>query len=140
MEQELCRDDVVQLIEMSKQSNNFVCGSDLLLSLANKITKTLNILDQLRDEIKCDSKKHMTEETIYDRERSITWTGQIMYKHRGFALPRFEDLGNFQTSDKYEALKQAKERGELWINDTFKDDIIEHWEIKVRPLETIGLS
>lgn len=139
MEQELCRDDVIQLIEMSKQNNNYVCSSDWLLSLANKITKTLNVLDQLHDEIKCDSKKH-TAEKMSDRERSTTWTGQLMYKHRGFALPRFEDLGNFQTIDKDDALRQAKERGELWINDTFKDDVIEHWEIKVRPLEVVGLS
>jgi hypothetical protein len=137
MQQELSRDDVVQLIEISKQ-NNCAYDCEWLLNLANKITNTLNLVTQLRDEIKVQATQSDRPNVV--GENKTVWAGQLMYKHRGFSLPRFEDLGNFTHEQKDEAFKQAKNIANEWITQNFKENEIEHWDVRVRPLEVIGLS
>lgn len=132
MQPELTRDDVVELIELSQQGHRCVCSADYLRNLADKITTSINLIQDLKSETSnqtVDRPSKQTNDTKYEP----LWVGQLMYKHRGFSLPRFEDLGFLGDGNQAEANQIAKSMGQSLIEQLFDEKDIEHWEVKVRP-------
>lgn len=117
----LSKDDVVDIFKATKQGESCLCSSKWLLNLANKITNTLEKLQELQP-----------NQIIFKKEK-INWSGQLMYKHRGFSIPRYEDLGFIFADTKDEAFLLAFNRAQNWIDDTFKEKEIEYWDVKVKP-------
>lgn len=128
----LCRDDVVEILEATRQGENCLCSSKWLADLADKVTNTLNELQQLRDQVELSYDNQKTP-LKHLNENKVVWSGQLMYKHRGFSIPRFEDLGLFSTDLKEEAIKSANEIAQKWVDDNFKEKEIEYWDVKVKP-------
>lgn len=135
MQQELTRDDVVELLELSQQGNNCVCPTDFIRNLANKINHTINLIQNLRSELNEETyKQHkVVQEEITEVRKNPQWEAQLMYKHRGFSVPRFENLGIFKQESQNEALDVAKKCADKFIKEIFDEKDIEMWEVKVRP-------
>ena len=129
----LCLDDVANIMEAADKGENILCSSRWLIDLAKKITNTLNELKQLRSEVVSDN-CHVNKKQKVDVIINPSWSGQLMYKHRGFSIARFEDLGNLPAESKEYALELAKDRAKVFIDDNFKENEIEFWDVKVRPL------
>jgi hypothetical protein len=123
----LSKDDVAEIVKASNQGENCLCSSQWLMDLANKITNTLDKLHNLQSSQKCE-----TTDSLLVKERT-KWSGQLMYKHRGFSIPRYEDLGFFFTDSRDEALTLAQSRAQNWIENTFKEKEIEYWDVRVKP-------
>lgn len=133
MEQELTRDDILELIELSEQGQKCICSSDYLRNLANKINYTLNVLNNLRFEI--DNQNFVTQKSNHSHNQNDPfWSGQLMYKHRGSILPKFEDLGFLDNQNKEQALEVAKKCAEKFLQEMYDEKDIESWEVKVRPV------
>lgn len=127
----LSRDDVIDILEATQQGENCLCSSDWLKAIAFKITNTLNEFEQLKDQIIDNNKKDIVNKEIIANVNE--WSGQLMYKHRGFSLPRFEDLGIIFSESKKEADLEANSRAQKLIDEILDKKEILYWDVKVKP-------
>jgi hypothetical protein len=125
--QVLTRDDVKYLLEMSKRGESWICRSQWFIDFAAKVSATLDKLDELNHN-KSD------EKSIESKKATLPiWDMELMYKHRGSKQPRFESLGKCSDVEYTVAVKNAKTIAEKFFAETFKEDEIERWEVRVRP-------
>jgi len=134
MKEILSYDDVVDVLEASQQGENCLCSSIWLNNLANKIKNTLNELQQIKIDTECVGVATKPNQNEQKSSKTVRWSGQLMYKHRGFSLPRFEDLSLYETESKEEAFQLANSCAREWMETTFKENEIEYWDVKIKPV------
>jgi len=65
-----------------------------------------------------------------------TWDMEVTFKHRGFQRLRFTPLGQSVNTDYQTAVATAKKSAEVYLQQTFTEDEIEKWDVRVRPAKS----